>query len=163
MDQVGEINWSKVEHSNHYGPKQKVLHCIVRGCASLWSWRECIRFLVDVCLWIVYMELLLEHVQSWEALQGLKMVKFVCWNLSVVTGVPFYVLFPYQRTTMVGLWNWIARLFLTAFTDSVMGEPHQASGDVLFQPLYNMAFPERYFGHFPKGLLVVTSCGLSLK
>jgi hypothetical protein len=27
MDQVGEINWSKVEHSNHYGPKQKVLHC----------------------------------------------------------------------------------------------------------------------------------------
>jgi hypothetical protein len=64
---------------------------------------------------------------------------------------------------MVGLWNWIARLFLTAFTDSVMGEPHLASGDVLFQPLYNMAFPERYFGHFPKGFLVVTSCGLSLK
>ncbi len=115
MDQVGEINWSKVEHSNHYGPKQKVLHCIVRGCASLWPWRECIRFLVDVCLWIVYMELLLEHVQSWQALQGLKMVK-VCL-LELVSGYwgSFLCLVPISKDNNGGLVELDCKAFLDCF------------------------------------------------
>jgi hypothetical protein len=73
--------------------------------------------------------------------------------LELVSGYwgSFLCLVPITKDNNGGLMELDRKAFLDCFYDSVMGEPHLVSGDVLFQPLYNMAFPERYFGHFPKG------------